>query len=68
MFDALTSNYFTVIYKRKDLVNGYLGCTVSSIKPLEGETWTRGSDLPDGPLNDETMKKIVEKMEIYELK
>ncbi len=39
--------------------NRYLGCTSSARKPRIGETWTRGSDLADGDLTQETFDKIM---------
>jgi len=38
---------------------GYLGCISSCRTPLVGETWTRGSDLPDGKYSKETFDEIV---------
>lgn len=46
----------------------YLGCTTSCRKARPGETWTRGSDLPDGDYNEETFEKIVRKIVGYEIK
>jgi hypothetical protein len=46
---------------------GYLGCQSSRRKARAGESWTRGSDLPDGPLNRETWDKILKAIVIYEL-
>lgn len=48
-------------------VLSYLGCQVSSRKPRAGETWTRGNDLPDGPLTRETWEKIKTSILKYEL-
>lgn len=39
--------------------DGYLGGYMSTRKPRIGETWTRGSDLPDGKLNKHTWDKII---------
>jgi len=47
--------------------NNYLGCIASSRKPRAGENWTRGNDLPDGPLNVETWNKIKNAIVNYEL-
>jgi len=47
---------------------GYLGCVVSSRKPRPGEDWTRGSDLADGKLNEETWNLILRDIVAYELK
>ncbi len=46
---------------------GYLGCTASTRKPRAGETWTRGNDLPNGPLTEETFNAIIRKIVGYEL-
>lgn len=45
----------------------YLGCVASSRMPRAGEDWTRGSDLTDGPLNEETWHKILADIVSYEL-
>ena len=45
----------------------YLGCIVSARKARTGETWTRGSDLPDGAFSEETWRKIVLAIVQYEL-
>lgn len=47
--------------------NGYLGCIVITRKPRAGESWSRGSDLPDGPYSKETWDKIVNGILAYEL-
>jgi len=36
----------------------YLGCVSNCRKSKAGEDWTRGSDLPDGLLNNETWNRI----------
>ena len=46
---------------------GYLGCIASCRKPRAGEDWTRGSDLPDGPLTEDTWRRIVANVVSYEL-
>lgn len=47
---------------------GYIGCVSSCRKPRVGETWTRGSDLPDGKFKKETFDKIVLSIVSYEMK
>lgn len=47
---------------------GYLGCIVSARKPRPGEDWTRGNDLADGKLNEETWNRILRDILAYELK
>ena len=46
----------------------YLGCTASNRTPRPGETWTRGSDLPDGNFLEETFISILGAILFYELK
>ncbi len=38
--------------------NGYLGCIMNCRSSRPGETWTRGSDFPDGKFNKETWERI----------
>lgn len=38
---------------------GYLGCIASCRTPVAGEDWTRGNDLPDGPLSESTWNAIL---------
>lgn len=45
----------------------YLGCVVTSRKPLAGETWARGNDLADGKFTAETWNKILCDILSYEL-
>lgn len=52
-------------FKRMD--NGYLGCISTSRKWRAGEDWHRGSDLPDGPLTEETWHRIIARIVSYEL-
>jgi len=49
----------------KDL--GYLGCVVSTRKPLVGESWTRGSDLADGIYSEQTWINILCDIVGYEM-
>lgn len=46
---------------------GYLGCTVSKRKPHAGEHHTRGNDLADGSLSEETWQRILADIVSYEL-
>ena len=46
---------------------GYLCCEYDARKPLPGETWTRGGDLFDGSLNEETWNKIMQDILSVEL-
>lgn len=62
-FRLLTATHSYHITCRDD----YLGCIASSRKPREGETWTRGNDLPDGPADENTLAEIVQAMLGYEL-
>ena len=67
------THQYTITASNADTANkgtkdrGYLGCIVKCMTPLIGETWTRGSDLPDGPLTPETWHKIVYSIVGYEL-
>ena len=47
--------------------DGYLGCIAQARKPLAGEDWTRGNDLPDGPYSEATWNEIVHGILGYEL-
>lgn len=57
----------TATEQSKEKPNGYLGCIASCRKPLTGETWTRGNDLPDGPLSVKTFTAIMYAIVGYEL-
>lgn len=46
---------------------GYLGCTSSCRTPRAGENWTRGRDLADGPLTEETWHRILGDIVSYEM-
>ena len=45
----------------------YLGCIASARKPRAGEDHTRGNDLPDGKLNENTWRQILAAIVGYEL-
>ena len=45
----------------------YLGCIASSRKPRAGEDWTRGNDLADGDISEETWNQILADIVSYEL-
>ncbi len=45
----------------------YLGCTASCRMQRPGETWTRGSDLPDGTFCYATFQRIIHRIVEYEL-
>lgn len=65
--------FYTDEYKYKVLAidrsddDGYLGCQVSARKLRAGEDWTRGNDLPDGPLDEKTWFIILNAIINYEL-
>src|SRR3990167_1728326 len=44
---------YSILAKQNDGI-GYLGCITKCRKTRAGEDWHRGSDLPDGPLSEET--------------
>ena len=48
-------------YHIKATKDGYLGCVASCRKPRPGEDWTRGNDLSDGKLDEETWNRIINK-------
>lgn len=62
-----TNRYSVRAQEHADDDNGYLGCQASSRKPRAGEDWTRGSDLADGPLSEETWHKILGDIISYEM-
>lgn len=45
----------------------YLGCVVSNRYSLPGENWTRGNDLADGDLSEETWHRIMQDILSVEL-
>jgi hypothetical protein len=47
--------------------HNYLGCQATTRKERPGESWKRGNDLSDGPLEEETWKKILSDIVKYEL-
>ncbi len=67
-FKLLTPRYeYTVVAIDRGKDDGYLGCGVSCREPREGEDWTRGRDLADGPFTHETWEKIVHDIIAFEL-
>lgn len=62
-------NVYTIVFREADPgdPHTYFGCQVSSRKPLAGENWTRGNDLPDGKFSEETWRKMVGAIASYEL-
>lgn len=62
----LSLSLFTKLHKYNLLITdgdpawGYLGCIMSNRAPYSGETHTRGSDLPDGPLTLATWTSIMD--------
>lgn len=46
---------------------GYLGCVSTSRKPRAGETRSRGNDLTDGDLSEETWGRIKNDIVSYEI-
>jgi hypothetical protein len=45
----------------------YLGCQAGARRPRAGENWTRGNDLADGPLSDDTWNQIMIDIVSYEM-
>jgi len=54
-----TTSYRYHIVAHDDSGGNYLGCTCSCRTPLPGENHTRGSDLADGKLTEETFNEIL---------
>ena len=50
-----------------EIDNGYLGCIATCRKARAGEDWQRGNDLADGPLTEETWRRIIADIVSYEL-
>lgn len=60
--------YSINVHWKDTMKDSYLGCTASTRKNRVGETWNRGSDLPDGKYNDETWNEILRGIIRYEMK
>lgn len=60
-------NKYQIVAIERENNKGYLGCQVSARKPRAGEDWTRGNDLPDGPLTHEKLEQIKNAIIAYEL-
>ena len=62
-------NYYAISVREPtlDKEDGYLGCITSCRKPRAGEDWTRGNDLADGPLTEETWLRILSDIISYEM-
>lgn len=60
------NGYHFLAIERVDGRN-YLGCVSSSRKPRAGEDWHRGRDLADGPLSEETWRRILADIVSYEM-
>ena len=61
-------HYYHIVAKDENDNTGYLGCQAGTSYHLAGEDHTRGNDLPDGPLSEETWNKIVCAIIAYELR
>ena len=66
-FYIYTDNNKYAIYANEKTDKGYLGCMSQSRRHRPGEDWFRGNDLPDGPLNESTWRKILAAIVRYEL-
>lgn len=73
--DVFSINIYTAFQKyhitatssaASSIEGGYLGCIVSSRRARPGETWHRGSDLPDGGFSKETLCCILCAIVFYE--
>lgn len=58
---------YRIVASERETDDGYLGCQVTARKSRAGEDWNRGNDLPDGPFNEETWRKILNAIINYEL-
>jgi hypothetical protein len=52
-------HHYHIVVKDKNDSTGYLGCQVSNDYSLAGEDHKRGHDLSDGPLDENTWRRIV---------
>jgi len=56
----VSTNYeYYITVNIKDGKDSYLGCICSCRSAYPGETWTRGSDFPDGKLKHTVFQKII---------
>jgi hypothetical protein len=61
------NNVYHFIAVVKDNDDNYLSCQVSSRKQRAGESWTRGNDLPDGKINQNTWFNILQSIVKHEM-
>lgn len=61
------TNCYSIKGHRRSDGHTYLGCIASTRKPRAGEEHTRGNDLPDGPFDEETWRRILAAIVGYEL-
>ena len=54
-------------FDKEPLETNYFGCTATTRKPRAGENHTRGNDLPDGELTQETWQRIKNAIIKYEV-
>lgn len=66
-FCLYTDNNRYVFRATESPESDYLGCIASSRKPRAGEDWNRGRDLMDGPLTEQTWRKILADIVSYEM-
>lgn len=62
-----TNQYSIKAHDAEPHCRSYLGCTATCRKPRAGEDWTRGNDLADGELTEETWHSILADIIRYEL-
>lgn len=62
--------YYRIVAKEEDIDGrvGYLGCQFGNSYPLAGEDHSRGNDLPDGQLNEDTWNRIIRSIISRELR
>ena len=62
-----THRYRITLWPKIRKRRSYLGCQASARKPLAGEGWYRGRDLPDGPLTKGTLDRIIRAIAGFEM-
>lgn len=59
------NNVYKITAEEKE--RDYLGCIASCRKQRAGEDWTRGRDMANGPLSEETWRQILADIVSFEL-
>jgi hypothetical protein len=61
------NNEYSISARRDQTDQGYIGCSSKCRKARAGEDHRRGSDLADGPYNEQTWRRILADIVSYEL-